>query len=153
MHERVKVFFEMPPARHRCFINGAAHLRYARCFYRSPVVIKFQTGVVPRQTDMIQHAPGLSFDIVNHVFISDIDYGFRGQHVMPVLHHLYVMYVIISHRLKVVGEIHDFPELSGIAGKTGIHGVAHNVDGSGIGKHEVYETQTQEVCGHLVGNS
>ncbi len=75
IEQRAQTGFESPPALNRSAEQGLAHLHGARGVNRPARLVEAETAIVPPQAAVIDQTPGLPFEIVNHVFIDDVEHG------------------------------------------------------------------------------
>lgn len=82
---RDKVSFVVTPAARRRPINWLAHLWTARCGNRGLALVEAQTVVCPFKFTMRQKSARLSFEVVDHRFVSQFQNPLREE-LLPEFH-------------------------------------------------------------------
>ena len=103
--QRAQTGFESPPALNRSAEQGLAHLDGARGVNRPAGLVEAETAIVPPQTAVIDQTPGLPFEIVNDVFIDDLEHGIGREYRAPVIHQFGVAAIIAAQLAQVVAEM------------------------------------------------
>src|SRR5262249_7270182 len=101
------------------------------------------------QTAEIQHAPHISFEVFNDVFVGypEDPAGKRG---VPVLHQLEIGPVVAGDVLDTIGKLLSTrKQLLQIAEAAG-HGLASRVNDPGVRQHEMDQPNVSKVVGHFV---
>ena len=114
--------------------------------------MKVEAAIVPCKAAIIDHSAGLTFEVIHHVFVCNIEHGAGRKNGSPVRHQFSIAAVITPQLREVVAEMKTAGEEFGITGHAGIHGVAHGMDNSGVWQNQAYQADIEEVRGQLVDN-
>ena len=105
-------------------------------------------GRLPFQAAHAQQAPGLTFEVVDQLFVNDLMNGNR-QYRWPVLHEPVVLPKTRGDVFRVVGPT-DTAEVGHPARYGHVAQIAPAVNEGGLGKKDRQKTQIHVVVGHLV---
>ena len=106
--------------------------------------MKLQYLFLELDTDEIQHAARLRFDICNGILVSDLEDLVRIT-ALPVIHELHVLQVVVPQRGEVVRPTLVVIERQSEDGDTVVHRVTLAVQELRLRKHGCYRTQEIEV--------
>jgi len=146
-------FFIIPPAFHRRLVDRLAHLRHTGGMYRAFALVETDACLVPIQAAKIDYASRLGFLVCDNIFISDIKESPGWQHFAPMLHQIDIIDIIPPKFRQIVSLVLPVTaEQLRVAGKTGINRTAIDVNDLRVRQHHVYQANSTEICGNLVGD-
>ena len=107
---------------------------------------------IPGQAAVVQDAPGLGLDILDHRLVLDLQHRARRQHPAPMLHQIEIHPVIAAELPQIVGIVDLIGEMLAEAGQAGVERVAAQMNDPRLGQDEMDEPDEHVVVGHLVGD-
>ena len=140
------------PALQRGAIDRPAHLIDAGGPDRPVGLVEGDAAGIPGQAAVVQDAPGLGLDILDHRLVLDLQHRPRRQHPAPMLHQIEIHPVIAAELFQVVGIVDLIGEMLAEAGQAGVERVAAQMNDPRLGKDEMDEPDEHVVVGHLVGD-
>ncbi len=140
------------PALQRGAIDRPAHLIDAGGPDRAVGLVEGDAAGIPGQAAVVQDAPGLGLDILDHRLVLHLQHRARRQHPAPMLHQIEIHPVIAAELPQIVGIVDLVGEMLAEAGQAGVERVAAQMNDPRLGQDEMDEPDEHVVVGHLVGD-
>ena len=102
---------------------------------------------------MGKHAPRLTFEVGDQVFVTHLQHHALGQRGAPMGHEPFVRAKVAAELRQIVGPVQVAAELVKEARQRGVGGIAAHMDDARVGKREMDEADEPKVLRHLVRNS
>ena len=64
-----------------------------------------EAAVVPGQTAIIDQPPGLTFEVVDHLLVRDVEHTSRRKNGSPVSHHFRIPAVVTPQLRQIIAEL------------------------------------------------
>jgi hypothetical protein len=94
--ERLKKTFEAAPALNRVPVQWLTDLSGAGRCDRPDGFVEAQAGLSPRQTAIREQPSGLVFEVVNQIFVADVEYDVFWKSRAPLSHESAVGSIVTS---------------------------------------------------------
>ena len=140
------------PALQRGAIDRPAHLIDAGGPDRPVGLVEGDAARIPGQAAVVEDAPGLGLDILDHRLVLDLQHRARRQHPAPMLHQIEIHPVIAAELRQIIGIVDLIGEMLAEAGQAGVERIAAQMDDPRLGQDEMDEPDEHVVVGHLVGD-
>ena len=132
------------PAPDRASINGLPHLRRACGPHRPLGAVKVEAACIPGQAAMGDDAPRGAFEVIDHIFIADVEDAPRRQHAAPVGHEGLIVPVVTPELGKVVAVLLSLGKKSGKTRHAGVERIPEGVNDDGVGQRQTASFQNKE---------
>ena len=139
------MFLEAFPAPHRTRVDGAPNLFLARRVNGAFCLMKIQAGEIDKTT----YAGICRLD---QIFIDDLDQG-QVEYLVPMRHQAIMLAIVVSKVDQVIGEQMWLYEILKKTRQTCIDRVAAAMDGACRRKHQLDQTEIEEIERRLLDDT
>ena len=131
------------PLLNPAFVDRTTNLLGAGRAHGPVSLVKIHTGLIKRQTTIIENPPNLAFQVFQDIRVLNAqDSPFR-ENTVPMRHQIDIAAIVVSNIIEAVGELLTFREELLEARPTTIHRVAPRIDDLGIGQDQMHQADCQ----------
>src|SRR5436190_989066 len=104
LDERHQLLLVGKPASNRTLVDRLPHLHRARSLNRALVLVELQASIVPFEAAIREDASRLVLEVIDHLFVADIEHGPGRQHLAPMRHQFMIFPVVTAELAQLIAE-------------------------------------------------